>query len=72
MRIGICIGILLMCLVPTEVHNQIRSTGLKIASALFAKLTDLSVKEQEFDVIKVPKKNTNNETQDNNRRRAYE
>lgn len=55
MKIGIFVGMLIMCLVPTEAHNKIRSVTLDAAITIFGKVKDLATSEKKFDIVKVQK-----------------
>jgi len=55
-RMGICVGILIMCLVPTSIHNSIRSKSIACAIMIFQKLEKLASEEQKYDICKVPVK----------------
>jgi hypothetical protein len=54
-KIGIIVGIVIMCLVPTNVHNKIRSTAISSSIYVFEKLRDIAVEEQNYEIVKVEK-----------------
>ena len=57
-RLGICVGIVIMCLVPTSVHNQIRSTSISVCIKLFNKLHEVALEEEKFEIKKVAKRSS--------------
>jgi len=53
-KFGLIIGILIMCMVPTSIHNKIRSTAVSVAASVFQKLANVAVDEKKYEIVKVP------------------